>query len=220
MKTNIFFIACILGFQGLFAQNAKQIEGSYFKQCASFKISKPLRELAEQHSAAINSPLQFKEAADKERRFRKVERNNKTASFFEDPLRQKLNGARTLTPPIVNFEGQPGSSYPPDPTGAAGLNNYVQAVNVEYRAYDKSGNPVMAPLALDSLWPGSISLGDPIVMYDKFADRWFIQELSGYSKILIAISTSPDPAGTYYQYTFVPDSFDFPDFPKFSTCKI
>src|SRR5207247_2071728 len=62
--------------------------------------------------------------------------------------------------------------------------------------------------------------GDPSVVYDQLADRWLITQfaVSGAngSSIpyleCIAISTSGDPTGSYYRYSF-PRSF-FPDYPK------
>ena len=68
---------------------------------------------------------------------------------------------------------------------------------------------------MNTLWQGSTNDGDPIVMYDQFADRWVISQfqISSYT-LLIAVSTTPDPLGTYYEYSFtVPE---FPDYPKYS----
>ncbi|MCX6295506.1 MAG: PKD domain-containing protein, partial [Bacteroidetes bacterium] len=57
--------------------------------------------------------------------------------------------------------------------------------------------------------------GDPIVLYDKAADRWFLSQFgSSGNKIYIAISTTNDPTGSYYTYTFTSPAF--PDYLKFS----
>ena len=68
-----------------------------------------------------------------------------------------------------------------------------------------------------NLWsPATANNGDPIVMYDKAADRWFLAQFGSSSdkKIYIAISTTSDPLGTYYTYTYT--SPLFPDYLKFS----
>ena len=132
-----------------------------------------------------------------------------------DPVVQTKNGERVSRSPQINYQGLSGSGYPPDPSGAAGPNHYVQAVNTVFRVFNKSGQSVAGPFNLNSLWPGSSNLGDPIVMYDRHADRWFISQFkSNPNGILIAISTSNDPTGTYYQYSF--NLSQFPDYPKYS----
>ncbi|MDG1148566.1 MAG: hypothetical protein P8N52_09705, partial [Crocinitomicaceae bacterium] len=50
-----------------------------------------------------------------------------------DPVVQKVAGTRSGRAPIVNKNGQSGSGLPPDPSGAAGPNHYVQAVNTSVR---------------------------------------------------------------------------------------
>lgn len=202
----------------IYAQNGNKVNESYFIKCTDFSISKPLRELAEEFPAIESSENELKkEAKDAERNKKMVIRANQNPNETEDQARQTSDGHRISSGPIVNFSALAGSFTPPDPSGAAGPNHYVQAVNCLYRAYDKSGVAVMSALNLKSLWTGSIDDGDPIVLYDKFADRWFIQQFQQTgNKILLAISTSPDPTGTYYKFTFVPNASDFPDYPKFS----
>ena len=110
--------------------------------------------------------------------------------------------------------------YPPDPSGAAGIDHYVQATNVSYRVFNKDGTAETPPLFLHTLFPGWSSRGDPIVMYDRYADRWFISQFHHDGNgnqpyaILIAVSETSDPLGSYYAYEF--DSWSaFPDYPKF-----
>ncbi|HET7285932.1 MAG TPA: hypothetical protein VFI71_00635, partial [Pyrinomonadaceae bacterium] len=58
--------------------------------------------------------------------------------------------------------------------------------------------------------------GDPIVQYDQLADRWVLTQfaVSGqpYTQC-VAVSTSPDPTGTYFRYAFSYDR-NFNDYPK------
>src|SRR4051812_49295223 len=217
MKKSFLIFIIFICIHPVFAQNNQKTDNSYFKQCSSFEISKPLRELAEINSAKNKPGDQLKEAHDK-KSMRLLRQNKQNSSAtIEDPIQQKKEGLAPLALPLVNFDGQPGDASPADPSGAAGPNHYVQAVNEQFRVYDKTGKPLINSLDLKTLWTGSVNEGDPIVLYDKFADRWFIQQFQQTgNKILIAISTSPDPTGTYYQYTFVPDASQFPDYPKFS----
>jgi hypothetical protein len=120
---------------------------------------------------------------------------------------------------------------PPDTTGDLGPNHYVQWVNLRYAIYNVSrdANGISGfslvpgfPKNGNVVWQGfggrceSDNDGDPIVQYDQFADRWVLTQfaVSGqpYTQC-VAVSTGPDPTGTYYRYSY---SFgrEFNDFPK------
>ncbi len=125
-----------------------------------------------------------------------------------------------------NFDGVSAGGYaPPDPSGDVGPNHYVQMVNVQTQIWDKNGNSIAGPFNNSNFWAGlpgpwsGTNDGDPIVLYDEVANRWMVSQFSlpnypnGPFYILVAVSTTPDPTGTYYQYAF---SFpDMPDYPKF-----
>ena len=119
--------------------------------------------------------------------------------------------------------------FPPDANGDVGPNHYVQAVNITFRVFDKSGNPLTAPAKLSSLfdplgWPcGNRDDGDPIVQYDQMADRWMLSQfciqkspdlLPPFHQ-LIAVSKTGDPTGSYYLYDFIMPGSNFNDYPKF-----
>ncbi len=124
----------------------------------------------------------------------------------------KLN--RTLidnTPATsVNFEGinKLGFSSPADVSGAVGLNHYVQMVNLAFAVFDKQGVMLAGPFDTNSLWQGfggdceEHNNGDAIVLYDQQADRFLLSQfvVNGAQSVCFAISTSPDPLGTYYLY--------------------
>lgn len=133
-----------------------------------------------------------------------------------DPVVQKVAGTRSGRAPIVNKNGQSGSGLPPDPSGAAGPNHYVQAVNTSVRCYTNTGGVIPGgTFSLSSLWSGSSNAGDPIVMYDRHADRWFISQFNtSPNRILIAISETNNPTGSYYAYSYT--FSQFPDYPKYS----
>lgn len=107
---------------------------------------------------------------------------------------------------------------PPDTVGDIGPNHYVQAVNAStIRIFDKTGALVDGPFELDSLAPGgdpcTNGSGDPIVLYDHLADRWFLQEFTGGGRLCFYISQTPDPTGAYWFYGFTPPVF--PDYPHY-----
>ena len=137
--------------------------------------------------------------------------------FTVDPNLQSEMGKKDGSGWIkANWSGLSSSGYPPDPTGAAGQEHFIQAVNSKWRVYNKNGTSASGVFGLSSLWAGSSNDGDPIVMYDRFADRWFISQFqtSPPYKILIAVSETADALGAYYAYEFSFSSF--PDYPKFS----
>ena len=99
--------------------------------------------------------------------------------------------ASRIATPSVNIAGQSFSGvFPPDTVGDVGPAHYVQAINSNggtgIQGFDKSGVSVFGPVLLDSLGSGACAtgLGDPIVLYDQQADRWFLSEFSGVANAL------------------------------------
>jgi hypothetical protein len=154
-----------------------------------------------------------------------------------DPLVERSVGAPSaLALPKAGTVGTPvDPSFrvaPPDTTGDLGPNHYVQWVNLRYSIYTltrDANNQITAfnlvagfPKQGNVVWQGfggrcqSDNDGDPIVQYDQLADRWILTQFAvsatPYTQC-IAVSTSPDPTGSYYRYSY---SFnrDFNDYPK------
>ena len=121
--------------------------------------------------------------------------------------------------PLLNFEGQSSPYYPPDCNGAAGPNHFMQTVNTTYAIYSKTGTLLAGPTNMNLLF-GSVTGatyndGDPVILFDEQANRWFATEfsVSGTNDyMLFAVSTTSDPTGTWYQYSF--DVVDMPDYEK------
>ncbi len=131
-----------------------------------------------------------------------------------DPLWEKQTqvSQRSSRAPILTFEAASATATPTDPTGAVGPNHFVNSWNSSFRIWDKAGNPLTAPASLGTIFPGV--LGDPIVFYDPFADRFLISEFyrDGFD---VAISKGPNPVTSgWYVYRFPTNTF--PDYPKFS----
>jgi len=129
-----------------------------------------------------------------------------------DPVLQKTKGGGLLKSPTLEWNGLSGAN-PPDPSGAVGPDHYMQMVNSQYRIYDKTGT-VLKTGSLGSLLGGG-NAGDPIVLYDKFADRWFISQFDFSNNLQVAVSQTGDPTGAYNSYAFNVGS-SFPDYPKYS----
>ncbi|MFK8038711.1 MAG: GEVED domain-containing protein [Crocinitomicaceae bacterium] len=129
-----------------------------------------------------------------------------------DPVWQNDMGSVPNRGPIENWEGIDNNlGFPPDPSGAAGPNHYVQMVNSRIEIFDKQGNSLYGPNALSSIL--SSNNGDPIVLYDKFADRWFLSGFGQGNSLSFAMSNTPDPTGTYTVWNYNLPSF--PDYPKY-----
>ena len=113
---------------------------------------------------------------------------------------------------------------PPDPNGTVGPNHYVETVNVHYAVFSKSGTLLFGPIPINTVWSGfggscqTHNDGDPTVLYDPIADRWIINQFAvNVTPTLdcVAVSTTGDPTGTYFRYSFSYGS-TFPDYPKLS----
>jgi hypothetical protein len=147
-----------------------------------------------------------------------------------DPLadRQKaaqIKANRAFTTPTINQDGQGFTGVnPPDTVGDIGPAYYIQSINGSGGAlvtvYDKTDGSVAAgPFAMDSLATSghacASGTGDPIVLYDQGAGRWFMQEFSSSGNYMcIYISQTADPvAGGWYFYGFQAPAF--PDYPHF-----
>src|SRR4030095_15833664 len=101
---------------------------------------------------------------------------------------------------------------PPDPNGAVGPNHFVEIVNTDYAVFSKSGTPLFGPVPINTVWQGfgtgrraPGNDGGPGVGYDPRADRWIISQFQVSAtpfEQCVAVSTSPDPTGSYFRYSF------------------
>jgi hypothetical protein len=138
-----------------------------------------------------------------------------------DPAWQRHMGTNAGTrATVVNFAGQDSPYFPPDCNGTIGPFHYMQTVNTTYAIYNRTGTLLAGPSNLNTLFTGlpgaTYNDGDPVVLYDEQADRWLMVEFSisgSNDYMLIAVSTTNDPTGTWYKYSF--DVDDTPDYEKF-----
>jgi hypothetical protein len=160
-----------------------------------------------------------------------------TNKQFTDPLADRSVGSPSALAEIkASTNGTPvdpnARVAPPDTTGDVGPNHYVQWVNLRYAIYTltrDASNQITGfnlvpgfPKNGNVIWQGfggrcqSDNDGDPIVQYDQLADRWILTQFAvsatPYTQC-VAVSTSPDPTGSYFRYSFS-YSRSFNDYPK------
>jgi len=153
------------------------------------------------------------------------------ASQQPDPVVQNAIGGPLIPSTAVNFEGMGTGlagftvqSAPPDTDGDIGPNHFVQVVNSSVTIFNRTGGILLGPVLSSTLWNGfngqcaNTNNGDGTVRYDRIADRWVIAQLSFASVSAgpyfqcVAVSTTPDPTGTYNRYQFQYTGLN--DYPK------
>ena len=146
-----------------------------------------------------------------------------------DPvLQDNVTATRATASVDKNFSGIDNLSgvAPPDTDGDVGPNHYFQMINLSFAIWDKNGNVLMPAADNQTIWEGfdngqpydNANDGDPIVLYDEYADRWLVSQFAVNTTNnkyyeLVAVSTGPDPTGSYHRYAFEFDNM--PDYPKF-----
>lgn len=212
-----------------------------FTQAAAFDTSKPLRDLA--RTAAGGAAKVAQSRIDEVR----PDRGPAVADrgYSGDAALQTGNPGGQATAPLVSaplasFDGLSNRDNfnvfgfrvnPPDTNGEVGPNHYVEMVNLVFAVYSKTGALLLGPVDNGTLWAGfpidecTEPSGDPIIVYDQFADRWILTQFTtrginfpdeplNLFYNCVAISTTPDPTGSYFRYAFT-TGFNFPDYPKY-----
>ena len=219
-------IICLAASVALSAQHQSYspvpTETTYAKKIGTVNMS---AVIADSKAVALNvknkSRRDFKKPKNFVGRFPSNEVMDKGQNKIADPVRQSTITPRKR-PPLdisVNIEGLTSyffgtASSPADPSGDAGINHYMQGVNATVVGiYEKSGE-LVDTILLDDFWETRTSAGDPIILFDQEAKRWFITEFPFGNELLIAVSETDDPFGVYNQYIF--STPRFPDYPKYS----
>ncbi len=149
-----------------------------------------------------------------------------------DGAEQTTAGPLVGTTSGLNFAGVGQGDYgfsdqyaPPDTNGAVGATQYVQWVNTYFAVFNKTTGAIAAgfPKAGNSIWAGfgggcqTNNDGDPIVQYDKLANRWILTQFSVSTTPYlqcVAVSQTSDATGAYYRYAFSYGNTQFNDYPK------
>ena len=111
---------------------------------------------------------------------------------------------------------------PPDNGLAVGPNHVVEMVNSSGTIWNKSGGDPIQIFDLNKFFlvPSGYSFSDPRVLYDQLSQRWFASGVAFVtptfgSLIVIAVSTTSDPTGTWVQYSTDSSPSVTHDQPKF-----
>ena len=144
---------------------------------------------------------------------------------------QTKAGSGDMPSPIQNFDGiaRICGCLPPDTDGDVGPNHYMQWVNLHFAIYTKTGTQVGVTQPGNALWAGNpnapncavLNSGDPIVLYDQYAGRWFASQFAfanpntGPFYQCVAVSTTNDPSGTWNGYEYLVSANKLNDYPKF-----
>ena len=223
MKTKIIAAICLLfGLNISQAQISKSTtttsELTYVKKLGVVNVSTQLKEIGT--TAKKKDRADFKKPKNFIGRFPSNMILNQDQGHGPDKLRQtgfdplrKKAGAEV----IVNQDGLNSGGPPGDPSGDAGINHYMQAVNAtDVGVYLKDGTLVQS-FDANTLWDevNRRAGGDPIILFDQEHSRWLITEFANSGNfLLIAISDTEDPLGEYSVYEF--STVRFPDYPKYA----
>ncbi|HJQ26094.1 MAG TPA: HYR domain-containing protein [Blastocatellia bacterium] len=209
-----------------------------YSQAVDFAESKPVRSLARVGQPIFNSKPGGPEVEPREMNEKNSEDGREWKGDKASPdgalqARSNVKAPSALPSPSLTFDGiaftDGNSGAPPDTVGDVGPNHYIQMTNnTTVGIFNKSGTLLVPYFKLNTLFApltGIVTVlnpGDPIVLYDRMADRWMISQFvfTGTGTMppyheAIAISKNGDPTGGWYLYDFVLPGNEFPDYPHF-----
>jgi hypothetical protein len=213
-KVQLAFVLLLVGAFSIQAQNVNNLQKATLVRQASYMIEIPSIDSQINDGTFVHAVDIIKEYNPKRSDGNKAV-PGKGLPYGNDPLWEEQKSVTKYKgkEPILSFQAASSGSTPTDPTGAVGPNHYVNSWNSSFRIWDKTGSPLTPVASLGTIFPGQ-TMGDPIVMYDRYADRFLVTEFypNGF---LVAISQGPDPVSSgWYTYQFPTNVF--PDYPKFS----
>ena len=107
---------------------------------------------------------------------------------------------------------------PGDPVVEVGANHVIYAVNgttTTFKVYDKAGNLIAGPTSFGSLAPAGNSCtsdrGDPLLHYDRQANRWFMLTMDDTGLCTFVSKTSDPVSGGWWFYGY--STPVLPDYP-------
>lgn len=146
-----------------------------------------------------------------------LNRNPRSVFDYEKIVRENPAAPQVASPnPSLDFQGlgDSNTSIPPDTHGAVGPNHIMTALNTQVRIQNKTGGTV-STVSLNTFFAtvgGGSGTFDPRVLYDPYANRWICvavdDAVSTTSKVLIAVSQTSDPTGTWNFFGYDHDGTD------------
>jgi len=145
----------------------------------------------------------------------------------EDTVVQDIYLPTVHTTQLLNIEGtreDQGNAQVPDTNGSVGATQFVEITNFDYEVFDKAtGKVILQPTNTNTIFTGfggaceGTNPGDPVVVWDKLAQRWLVTYFNYTTNLTlcIAVSTTSDSTGSYNRYSY---SFGntLPDYPKYA----
>jgi hypothetical protein len=145
----------------------------------------------------------------------------------EDTAVQDVYLPTVHTTQVLNIEGtreDQGNAQVPDTNGSAGATQFVEITNFDYEVFDKAtGKVILKPTNTNTIFAGfggaceGTNPGDPVVVWDKLAQRWLVTYFNYTTDLTlcIAVSTTADSTGTYNRYSYGFGN-TLPDYPKYA----
>ena len=187
--------AVVAAFSAGASQAGPTQKGPKFTEAVAFDVSKPFRELAKRTGDGALPPATGKDTDSEPSAV-----NGGTNALFSPlaaiTVSTALNeqAASAIPAPIANFEGLSNQDNfnvfgfrvnPPDPVGDVGPEPLRRDDQPGLRASTtRPGTLLLGPVDTGTLWAGFAdrrlhrSSGDPIVVYDQFADRWILTQFT------------------------------------------
>ena len=146
----------------------------------SHAVSPPVRDM----------PPQARHGGELEEKARPRRPPHEGSGNVVDPVVQTSTPTAAAAQGLNQWEGlgagYPGFSVtavPPDTNIAVGPQHIVEWVNNAFVVFDKQGAQIQAPVADSTFWGLSTcyqfgGYSDPIIQYDKIADRWIVGEVA------------------------------------------
>ena len=219
----------------LLAAGCGSAAGRVSPQLQSLSSSAPAVEVSSSIQNDVSPPLRDMHVAGpgtQNSRERPLRLTGQQSAGGPDTALQTSVGPLIASTAILNFPGVGDGDYgfvpnaaPPDPNGAVGATQYVQWVNESFAVFSKTTGAIATgfPKAGNTLWAGfgggceTNNDGDPVVQYDKAAQRWVLTQFSVTTTPYlqcVAVSTTSDATGTYNRYAFSYGTTQFNDYPK------
>src|ERR1035437_10021035 len=181
----------------------------------------------------ITKPMRTEDGELQEDKLEELIETDEPGRFAPGPLVESFLQSETPIPSALvqgqNFEG-PGLGIagfsvlgaPPDTTMAVGPNHIVAWVNTQIMIFNKAGVaqlPAPGFVLGNTLWAAfdgglceTKNRGDPLVVYDRVADRWVFYQcafaVNGSGAAItpylqcFAVTTGSNPAGPYTRYSY------------------
>jgi hypothetical protein len=145
----------------------------------------------------------------------------------EDTVVQDVYLPAIHTIQVLNLEGtreDQQNAQVPDTNGSVGATQFVEITNFDYEVFDKTtGKVILKPTNTNTIFTGfggaceGTNPGDPVVVYDKLAQRWLVTyfNYTTNNTLCIAVSTTSDSTGSYNRYAYGWGNV-LPDYPKYA----